>query len=174
MPKIITARHRESEVERARQYIKERLMMPTIPLAMVTLLTGYGSMVFMWFQDTLTPEAFAGGTMLLVVGAVLGWIHVRYERYLVKTSPEYFARRHRLLEAAKEYRRPKRDLTGGSPQHKGRPLVVVGQVLAVCGLLALSASLANRVGIYPAFFLPWAGYLNAKVIFWRELFARQR
>jgi hypothetical protein len=72
MPKIITARHRESEVERARQYIKERLMMPTIPLAMVTLLTGYGSMVFMWFQDTLTPEAFAGGTMLFVVGAVLG------------------------------------------------------------------------------------------------------
>src|SRR5438477_6114148 len=54
LPKIITSRHRESETERARLYIKTRLMLPTIPLAMVTLLTGYGSLAFIWFQDTLT------------------------------------------------------------------------------------------------------------------------
>jgi hypothetical protein len=174
MPKIITSRHRESEVERARQYIKERLMLPTIPLAMVTLLTGYGSMVVMWFQDKFTPETFVGGTILFVVGALLGWIHVRYERYLIKTSPEYLAGKHKLLTAVKQYRRPKRDLSGRSPQHKGRYLVVVAYVLAVCGILALSILLADRVGVYAAFFLPWAGYLNAKAIFWRELFATRR
>jgi hypothetical protein len=26
------------------------------------------------------------------------------------------------------------------------------------------------LGAYAAIFLPWAGYFNAKVIYWRELF----
>src|SRR5438105_7757090 len=95
LPKIITSRHRESETGRARQYIKSRLMLPTIPLAMVTLLTGYGSLAFMWFQDTLTLQALLASTALFVVGAIFGWAHVRYERYLVRTCPEYLARKHK-------------------------------------------------------------------------------
>src|SRR5437867_2684684 len=45
MPKILTARRREDERERARLYLKSRLMLPTIPLGMVTLLAGYGDIV---------------------------------------------------------------------------------------------------------------------------------
>ena len=170
MPRIITSRHREGEIERARLYMKSRLMLPTIPLAMVTLLTGYGALAMMWFQDTLTAEALLGSTLLFVLGAILGWGHVRYERYLVKASPEYFARKHKLLEAAKAYRRPKRDLPTEGPHHRGRQWAIPMYLVAGMGMLAMSIWLASKVGVYPAFLLPWAGYLNAKVIFWRDLF----
>ena len=172
MPKIITSHHRQSETERARLYVKTRLMLPTIPLAMVALLTGYGSLAFMWFEDTLRLQVFLGSTMLFVIGAVAGWADVRYERYLVRTCPEYLARKHKVFEAAKEYKRPKRDLPTGQPEHHGRNVVLVGYAVGVIAMLAMSVSLVDKVGVYPAFFLPWAGYFNAKVIFWRELFAR--
>ena len=172
MPKIITSHHRQTETELARQYVKTRLMLPTIPLAMVALLTGYGSLVFMWFQDTLTPQVFLGSTVLFAIGVVAGWADVRYERYLVRTCPEYLARKHKILEAAKEYKRPKRDLPTGQPTHQGRQVVVMVYAVSVIAMLALSVSLVDKVGVYAAFFLPWAGYFNAKVIFWRELFTR--
>ena len=172
MPKIITARHRQSETERARSYVKARLMLPTIPLAMVALLTGYGSLAFMWFQDTLTPYALLGSTVLFVIGVVAGWADVRYERYLVRTCPEYLARKHKVLEAAKEYKRPKRDLPAAQPTHPGRYAVLTVYAVGVVVMLAMSIWLVDKLGVYPAFLMPWAGYFNAKVIFWRELFAR--
>ncbi len=110
MPKILTARRREDERERARLYLKSRLMLPTIPLGMVTLLAGYADVVLMWIQDQLTPRALLGSTILFLCGAVWGWGHARYERYLLETCPEYFARKQKLLEAAKEYKRVKRDV----------------------------------------------------------------
>jgi hypothetical protein len=171
MAKIITSRHRASETEQARQYIKSRLMLPTIPLAMVTLLTGYGTLAFMWFQDILTLQALGASMVLFFVGVVMGWGQVRYERYLVRTCPEYLARKQKVLNAAKEYKRPKRDLPVGGLHHPGRRVVLLAYALAVLGMLALSITFVNKIGVYPAFFLPWAGYLNAKVIFWRQLFA---
>ena len=146
-------------------------MLPTIPLAMVTLLTGYGSLAFMWFKDTLTLGALGSSMALFFAGVALGWAQVRYERYLVRTCPEYLARRQKVLDAAKEYKRPKRDLPVGGPQHPGRQLVFGGYALGIIGMIALSIFFVDKIGIYPAFFLPWAGYFNAKVILWRQLFA---
>jgi hypothetical protein len=171
MPRIITTRHRESETERARNYIKSRLMLPTIPLAMVALLTGYGGMAVLWFDGKLTAQALGSSTALFLFGVILGWAHARYERYLIRVSPEYFARKHKLLEAAKEYKRPKRDLPSGGPNHPGRAWVPIIYAVAISSVLGLSVFLADQLGVYAAFFLPWAGYFNAKVISWRTLFA---
>ncbi len=170
MTKIITSRHRASEAERARQYIKSRLMLPTIPLAMVTLLTGYGSLAFMWSQDTLTLQVLESSFVLFLAGVGLGWGQVRYERYLVRTCPEYLARKQKVLDAAKEHKRPKRDFPIGGPAHAGRRAVLLAYALGVIGMLSLSITFVDKLGVYPAFFLPWAGYLNAKVILWRQLF----
>jgi hypothetical protein len=170
MPKIITSRRRESEIDRARSYIKSRTMMPIIPLGMVTLLTGYGSLVVTWFEDKLTGQTLLISTALFLLGVGLGWAHVRYERYLVTTYPEHFARKKKLLDAAKEYKRPKGDLPTRGPAHRGRTIVWFVYGLAICGIFGLSIAYANQLGVYTAFFLPWAGYFNAKVIFWRDLF----
>jgi len=170
MPKILTARRREDERERARLYLKSRLMLPTIPLGMVTLLAGYGDIVLMWVQNQLTPQALLGSTILFLCGAVWGWGHARYERYLLGTCPEYFARKQKLLEAAKEYKRMKRDLPAAGPLHPGRRFVLAMYVVGIASQAGISLYYLGHLGVYAAIFLPWAGYFNAKVIFWRSLF----
>src|SRR5256712_14171225 len=112
-------------------------MLATIPLGMVTLLAGYGDIVLMWVQNQLTPQALLGSTILFLWGAVWGWGHARYERYLLGTCPEYFARKQKLLEAAKEYKRMKRDLPAAGPLHPGRRLVLamyVGGIASQAGI----------------------------------------
>lgn len=170
MPKILTVRRREEEGERARLYIKSRLMLPTIPLGMVGLIAGYGGIVLMWMQDELTPTALYGSVMLFLAGAVWGWAHARYERYLVAVCPEYLARKFKQLEAAKEYRRVKRDVASAGPIHKGRRFVGLFYVVGICAQIAMTVYFIETVGVYAAVFLPWAGYFNAKVLFWRKLF----
>jgi hypothetical protein len=170
MPKILTIRRREDERERARLYLKSRLMLPTIPLGMVTLLAGYGDMVLMWIQNELTPQALLGSTILVLCGAFWGWGHARYERYLVGACPEYFARKQKQLESAKEYKRVKRDFPATGPLHPGRRFALGMYVVGIAFQAGISLYYLGHVGVYAAIFLPWAGYFNAKVIFWRELF----
>ena len=157
-------------MERARLYLKSRLMLPTIPLGMVALLAGYGGIVMMWIQDELSPRAVLSSTVLFFVGAIWGWGHARYERYLVTVCPEYLARKLKLLEAAKEYKRPKRDVPSAGPIHRGRRFVPAAYALGICAQVGMTVYFVDQVGVYPAFFLPWAGYFNAKVICWRDLF----
>ena len=170
MPKIVTAKRREDEMDRARLYLKSRLMFPTIPLGMVTLLVGYGSVGLMWIQDELTPKVLLGSTILFVSGALWGWGHARYDRFLVRTCPDYLARKQKLLEAAKVMKRAKKDAAGAGPSHPGRRMVVAAYAIGVCAQLGLTVYYLPTVGVYPAVFLPWAGYLNAKVIALRDLF----
>jgi hypothetical protein len=170
MPKIVTARRREDERDRARLYLKSRLMLPTIPLGMVTLLAGYGDMAVMWFQDELTPQALLGSAILFFCGAVWGWGHARYERYLVAACPEYLARKQKMLDAAKDYKRVKRDTPVSGPAHPGRRIVLAMYAVGILAQFGIALYYFGRVGAYAAIFLPWAGYFNAKVIFWRELF----
>lgn len=170
MPKIVTARRREDERDRARLYLKGRLMLPTIPLGMVALLAGYGDMAVMWMQDELTPSALLGSTTLFFGGAVWGWGHARYERYLVGTCPEYLARKQKILDAAKDYKKVKRDAPTLGPDHPGRRFVPALYVVGILAQVGGTVYYFSQLGAYAAIFLPWAGYFNAKVIAWRELF----
>lgn len=172
MPKIVTARRREDERDRARLYLKSRLMLPTIPLGMVALLAGYGDMALMWMQDELTPSALLAGTILFFCGAVWGWGHAWYERYLTVTCPEYLARKQKILDAARDYKKAKRDVSTAGPAHPGRRFVLALYGLGILSQCGITLYYFSQVGAYAAIFLPWAGYFNAKVIFWRELFTR--
>ena len=162
MPKIVTARRREDVREQARRYIKSRVMLPTIPLAMVTLLISLGDMAWQWFQNLYTAEVFSASLVLFAVGAGWGWAHARYERYLMIVHPTYFARKHKVLEAAKEYKRPRREEAEGAPIHAGRRWVPLAYGVGVIAQLGLTFYYAGQAGVYLAFFLPWAGYFTAK------------
>lgn len=172
MPKIVTSRRREDERDRARLYLKSRLMMPTIPLGMVTLLAGYGNVALMWLQDALTTDVVMGSTVLLLSGALWGWGHVRYERYLVAMCPEHLARKQKILEAAKEYKKPSREASSTGPIHPGRQIALAMYGVGMLAQFGITGYYLGHLGTYAAVFLPWAGYFNAKVIFWRDLFAR--
>jgi len=170
VPKIVTARRREDERDRARLYLKSRLMLPTIPLGMVTLLAGYGDMAVTWMQDELTPGALMGSTILFFGGAVWGWGHARYERYLLATCPEYLARKQKILDAAKVYKKVKRDTQASGPDHPGRRFVLAMYGVGILTQCGVTLYYLGQLGTYTAIFLPWAGYFNAKVIFLRDLF----
>src|SRR6266498_4506612 len=158
MPKIVTAQHRAGEINRARLYLKSRLMLPTIPLGMVALLTGYGGVAFAWLQDQLTPGMFLGSTLLFVTGAAWGWAHARYDRYLLTHCPEFFARRHKILEAAKDYKKRKRGGDTGGISHPGRKFALAGYAVGVITQIGMTIYFIGDVGVYAGVFLPWAGY----------------
>lgn len=172
VPKIVTARRREDVRERACLYLKSRLMMPTIPLGMVALLAGYGGVAWMWVQDELTPGVLTGSTVLFFWGALWGWGHARYERYLVAACPEHLARKQKMLDAAKDYKKTRRDAPAAGPTHPGRRFVLAMYAVGILAQFGATGYYIGSIGAYAAIFLPWAGYFNAKVIFWRELFAR--
>lgn len=167
MPKIVTARRLENERDRARRYLKSRLIMPTFPLGAAALVAGYGYMLL--FLNTLTTGILLGSTILLLFGAMWGWCHTRYERYLLSACPEYFARKQKLFDAAKDYKRVSRDLPGHGPLHPGRQLALAGYAVGVGSMLGMTGYYLDQVGVIPALFLPWAGYFNAKMIFFRDL-----
>lgn len=169
MPKIVTAKRREDVREQARRYLKSRVMLPTIPLAMVTLLVSLGDMGWQWIQNSYTPEVFSAGFLLFVTGAVWGWGHARYERYLMESHPAYFARKHKILEAAKEYKRSKREDSDVTPIHPGRRWVPLAYGVGVIAQLGMTVYYAGQAGVYLAFFLPWAGYFTAKSVCLRDM-----
>src|SRR6058998_3122879 len=70
----------------------------------------------------------------------------------------------------KEYKRMKRDLPGAGPLHPGRRFVLAMYVVGIASQAGISLYYLGHLGVYAAIFLPWAGYFNAKVIFWRSLF----
>jgi len=172
VPKIVTARRREDVRERARLYLKSRLMLPTIPLGMVTLLAGYGDMALMWMQDELASRALMGSMVLFFSGAMWGWGHARYERYLVAVCPEHLARKQKILEDARDYKKTRRGSSSEGPVHPGRRFVPAMYAVGILAQFVVTGYYLGQIGAYAAIFLPWAGYFNAKVIFWRELFVR--
>lgn len=169
MPKIVTARRRDDEREQARRYIKSRVMLPTIPLAMVTLLISLGDMGWQWLQRLYTPEVFTASFLLFVTGGGWGWAHARYERYLMESHPAYFARKHKSLEAAKEYKRSRREDSGAVPIHRGRRWIPLAYATGIAAQLGMTLYYASQTGIYLAFFLPWAGYFTAKSFCLRDV-----
>jgi hypothetical protein len=74
------------------------------------------------------------------------------------------------LEAVKELKRAKRDLPSTGPLHPGRRFVLAMYVVGITSQAGISLYYLGHMGAYAAIFLPWAGYFNAKVIFWRDLF----
>ncbi|MEK6549125.1 MAG: hypothetical protein AABZ51_03395, partial [Nitrospirota bacterium] len=94
------------------------------------------------------------------------------ERYLLATCPEHLARKQKILEAAKDYKKVKRDTPAARIDHPGRRFVLALYVVGILAQFVVTGYYLGQIGAYAAIFLPWAGYFNAKVIFWRELFTR--
>ena len=167
MPKIVTARRRENEKDRARLYLKSRLIMPTFPLGAATLVAGYGYMLL--FLSPLTTGMVLGSTILLLFGALWGWCHTRYERYLLSACPEYLARKQKLFDATRDYKRVSRELPAHGPLHPGRRLALIWYAVGGSSMIGITVYYLDQMGAVPALLLPWAGYFNAKIIFLRDL-----
>ncbi len=175
MPKIITAKRLEGETDRARDYVKTHILFPSGILGLILMLSAMLSLGYQFLVETYDWQTFLQSSVLLVLGAVLGWGQTRYHRFLLETYPEHFAGRMRVYSKGKKGR-GKRDAPTPELEHHGRALVPVAYVIGVLFLVGASslATLAGHLSAMPAYLMPWAGFFWAKLFFWRGLLREHR
>lgn len=170
MPKLVTLKRQESEVEKAHEYVKTHMLVPASVLGLVCVVSSAAALVYQFITETYGVRALEETTGLLAAGALLGWGQTRYHRYLLREFPGHFANRLRVFERTGT-KKTKKDVAAVVLDHPGRSLVPLFYVLGVGVLLGLSGfSVAGgSVDKVAAFLMPWAGFFWAKLFFWRKV-----
>ena len=175
MPKIITAKRREGETDRARDYVRTHILFPSGILGLIFMVSAMGSLGYQFLAETYTWQTFLQSSVLLLLGALLGWGQTRYHRFVLDTYPEFFAARMRVHQRGTKGR-AKREPPAPDIEHEGRALVPVAYVVGLLFLAGAStlAALDGAVSYMPAYLMPWAGFFWAKLFFWRGLLRQHR
>lgn len=169
MPKIITAKRAENEVEKAREYVKVHILFPAGVLGLIAMLAGVFALIYQFVVETYNWRTFLESSGLIVAGGVLGWVQTRYHQYVLREYPRLFASRLRAPRLGQK--RVKKELQARTAEHPGQKLVPWLYMLGI-GLLLAASIVGWRVGpldYIAAFFLPWAGFFWAKLFFWRRV-----
>ena len=168
MPKLVTVKRQESELEKAQEYVKTHVLFPASVLGLICIVSSAATLVYQFMTASYEAVALAETTGLLVAGMVLGWGQTRYHRYLLREHVWYFASKMRAFER-KGPHKSKRDVQ--ILDHPGRAAVPLAYAAGVGVLVALSlwSYLAGHVANVAAFLMPWAGFFWAKLFFWRRV-----
>jgi hypothetical protein len=170
MPKIITAKRQEGESEKANEFVRTYILMPSSLLGLIAMVVGVLALGYQLLAGTYGWETFLYSSGLLVCGVLLGIGHTKYQQYLLREFPGYFANRMKTY-AQRSLHKAKKTAADVEIEHRGRGLIPLCYVLGIgllLGLSGLSVSTGFLDGL-PAFFLPWAGYFWAKLFFWKGL-----
>lgn len=173
MPKIITAKRAENEIDLARRYVKTHIVFPSSLLGGIMMLAGMGSLAYQFFFESYEWRTFAESTALVLLGGLLGYLQTRYHRQILRDHPQYFAARLRTFSRKAGHKPHKKDSLAQVPEPAGQrvlPFLYLAGVLLLLGAAAASA-LYGHVYYMAALLLPWAGFFWAKMFFWRELLA---
>lgn len=173
MAKLATAKRREGKTDRVRTYVQAFIMVPSVLMGMVSLIVGYGGIIFTFMRDELTGSTLLDSTGLLCFGALLGWGHARYQHHIFLTFPEHYAGHFQLFTRGARGRRMKKDRRQHFGQQAQQPHPVVHYGVYAAGVAALATSIVypistGRLNPYASIFLPFAGYFNAKFLVWRR------
>jgi hypothetical protein len=168
MPKIITSRRLEGESEKAREYVRTHIVLPSSVLGLIFMVAGMAALIYQFLYISYDWRTFAESAGLLLTGMVFGWAQTRYHHYLLREFPENFAGRFRLF-ARNRAKRPRKEMTIPPIEHPRRNLVPFGYALGTV-VLFTAAAMSSTLGqtyYVAAFLLPWVGFFWAKVYFWR-------
>lgn len=170
MPKIITARRRESEGGQAREYVKTHILLPSALIGMVFMVASVLALIHQFMSDTFGWRPFVETSGLLFVGMIVGWAHTLYQRFVLRAYPAVFAARMKLFSRT-SLKRPKREALAQPVEHPGKNWIPLGYVAGALILLGASFATATYGHLYfvAAFFMPWLGYFWAKMFFWRSV-----
>jgi uncharacterized integral membrane protein len=89
MTKLITTKRLEGETEKAREYVKVHILLPSGLLGLVFMVSGTAALLYQFFAETYSWRTFLQSTGLLVAGGLLGW---------TQTHENLFARRAEASE----------------------------------------------------------------------------
>jgi hypothetical protein len=168
MPKIITSRRLEGESEKAREYVRTHIVLPSSVLGLVFMVAGMAALVYQFVYISYDWRTFVESAGLLLIGMLFGWTQTRYHQYLLREFPANFAGRLRLF-TKNPAKRPRKEATIPPIEHPKRKLVPFGYALGAASLFAAAAwsSTLGQTYYVAAFLLPWVGFFWAKVYFWR-------
>jgi hypothetical protein len=168
MPKIITTRRLEGESEKAREYVRTHIVLPSSVLGLIFMVAGMAALVYQFLYISYDWRTFAESAGLLLTGMLFGWAQTRYHHYLLREFPGTFAGRFRLF-AQNRAKRPRKAMTVPPIEHPRRNLVPLGYALGAA-VLFIAAAMSSTLGqtyYVAAFLLPWVGFFWAKVYCWR-------
>ncbi len=169
MPKLVTVLRPEKIEEQARYYIRSHILLPAGMVGLVCMIGGVGSLGYqLLVNHTYSWLTFLSSSALLVVGALCGWAHARYHRYLFASFPEVYAARMRTAVAQRS-KKAKADPEVPSIEHPGRGFVPVISIAGAALIFGASAAAIVRGDLdpLPALLMPWAGFYWAKLFSWR-------
>lgn len=167
MVRVVTARRAESERQKAIQYIKTSIIYPSALLGLISLVLGYGALIYLLFKGRFLASVVLDSFVLLGVGILLGWLQYFYQRFLFENHPEYYAERRRRTELLRAGQARKLDVLE-KPNHKGRRIIPYIYLGAFVGAVAMVITYATRLNTLSAVFLLLAGLYNVRFFFWKR------
>lgn len=170
MPKVITARRQEGETDKAQEFVRTYILFPSSLLGLITVVVGVLALGVQLWSGTYGWETFTYSSGLLVAGVLLGLMQTKYQQYLLREFPGYFANRMKVY-TQRSLRKAKKAVSDITIEHRGRGWVPLWYALGILLLFSLSGLAVATGFLEPvaAFALPWAGYFWAKMFFWKGL-----
>jgi hypothetical protein len=170
MPKVITARRQDDETDKAHEFVKTNILFPASLLGLIAIVVGVIALGVQLWSGTYGWETFTYSSGLIVAGVLLGLLHTKYQQYLLREFPGYFANRMKAF-THRSIRKAKKVVTDNDIEHRGRGLIPLWYFLGIVMFFTLSGLAVASGFIEPvaAFALPWAGYFWAKMFFWKGL-----
>ena len=170
MPKVITNRRQGDETEKAQEFVRTYILFPASLLGLICILVGVVALGYQLYVGRYGWETFTYSSALLVAGVLFGLAQTKYQQYLLREFPGYFANRMKAF-TQRSVRKAKKAATEVTIEHRGRGLVPLWYFLGMMALVILSGICVWTGFMDPmaAFALPWAGYFWAKMFFWKGL-----
>ena len=170
MPKVITAKRLDDETDKAQEFVRTYILFPSSLLGLIAIVVGVIALGVQLWSGTYGWETFTYSSGLIVSGVLLGLIQTKYQQYLLREFPAYFANRMKAY-TQRSIRKAKKAVSDITIEHRGRGLIPLGYLLGIVALFTLSGLAVTTGFIEPvaAFALPWAGYFWAKMFFWKGL-----
>jgi len=108
MPKVITVRRQEGETEKAQEFIRTYILFPASLLGLLSILVGVVALGYQLFKGNYGWETFTYSSVLLIAGLLFGLAQTKYQQYLLREFPGYFANRMKASLHSDPCERPRK------------------------------------------------------------------
>jgi hypothetical protein len=171
MPKFITVKKAEQEHQQAARYLKNSLVQSSALIGLISLILGYGGVIYLIFKGRPMTELLTHSLVLLGAGLALGLFQAAYQHYLYKSHPDYFADRMRRTEMrlSGQIKKIKKIGDPVSVEHAGRWAVPYLYFLGWTVFIFLIVIYIPKLNILSAVFLLLAGFHNARFFYLKRL-----
>lgn len=168
MPRFVTVRKVGEEKALAKKYITNFVVYRSALMGLISILVGYGVVIFLIFQDRPVSDLLTYSLVLLLGGLVLGLSDAGYVHYLFRLHPSYFGNKMKRMEMRMAGKFKKM----GDPvaaTHRGRWAVPYLYLMGWCCFFGLVYFLRIKLNTVSAVFVFLAGFHNARFFYLKRL-----